>query len=135
MIAIHGMSMPKGCLSCPFIGGFGGICNDQINFAKAPDIRRADCPLREVRKLAAVQIVNQEYSEGINWAKDEIAMKIAEKLRRDGCIVYQVTSAQEDRAMDPLFYDPCHPGEVKVRALLTVVLSEGEGASGNESAG
>lgn len=125
MIAISGMQMPKDCLNCPFIGGYGGICSDQLHFAKVPGLRRPDCPLREVGKVAAVQIVNQEYSEGIHWAKEEAARKIAEKLYADGCIVYQVTSAEEDRAIHPLFYDPCHPGEVKVRALLTVVMPEG----------
>lgn len=130
MIAIEGMSMPRDCLSCPFIGGYGRICNDKIYFAKVPGIRRPDCPLREVGKLAASQIVNQEYSEGITWAKDECALKIVKKLREDGCIRFEVTSAMEGYPAHFLFYDPCHPGEVKVQALLTVVMPEG--VSGDE---
>lgn len=123
MIAIEGMSMPRDCFSCPFAGGTFGICKNG-NY-RVHGNQQTGCPLREVGKLAASQIVNQEYSEGITWAKDEATRKIAEKLRGDGCIIFEVTSAMEDYPAHLLFYDPCHPGEVKVRALLTVVMPEG----------
>ena len=126
MIAIEGMGMPKDCFSCPFVGGVFGICKHP-NYTRIHGHRLADCPLREVGKLAASQIVNQEYSEGITWAKDEATIKIAKKLREDGCIRFEVTSAMEGYPAHLLFYDPCHPGDVKVQAMLTVVLPEGVG--------
>ena len=124
--------MPRDCLSCPFVGGAAGICEDKINYTRITGHRLADCPLREVGKLHAFQIVNQEYSEGINWAKDRVTEMIAEKLRADGCITFEVSSVQaEEIASNPLFYDPCHPGEVKVRGMLKVVLPP-EGVRGHD---
>ena len=123
MIAIKGLEMPKDCQSCPFVGGAAGICEDKINYTRVPGHRLADCPLREVGKLCALQIVNQEYSEGIHWAKEEAVRMIVEKLYADGCIRFETRSAQSE--IRPLLYDPCHPGDVEVLARLTVVMPEG----------
>ena len=127
MIAIRGLKMPEDCLSCPFATGVFGICDHRyVNRTRGR--RLPDCPLREVGKLSALQVVNQEYSEGIHWAKKETVRMIAEKLYADGCIRFETRSAQSE--IRPLFYDPCHPGDVEVRALLTVVMPEGVSGDG-----
>lgn len=125
MIAIARMTMPRDCLSCPFVGGYGGVCSDKPFFAKVPGLRRPDCPLREVEKMAVSQIVDLQYSEGITWAKDDAARRMAEKLRADGCIEFELSRPQDDPYLTQLFYDPTGPGKVKLLALLTVVMPEG----------
>ena len=94
----------------------------------------ADCPLREVGKLAVSRIVDQQYSGGITWAKNDAAHSMAEKLRADGCIEFELTSPQDDPYLSPLFYDPTSPGEVKVLALLTVVMPKERGAGDADGA-
>lgn len=126
MIAIEGMGMPKDCFSCPFVGGVFGICK-YPNYTRICGHRLPDCPLREVGKLAVSRIVDRQYSGGITWAKNDATHSMAEKLRADGCIEFELTRPQDDPDLSPLFYDPTGPGEVKVLALLTVVMPKERG--------